>query len=33
MISVVVVVGTQLLSDVAYTWLNPRISFSNVGGA
>ena len=32
MISVVVVVGTQLLSDVAYTWLNPRISFANVGG-
>lgn len=28
MISVVVVVGTQLLSDVVYTWLNPRISFS-----
>jgi peptide/nickel transport system permease protein len=28
MVSVVVVVLTQLLSDIAYTWLNPRISFS-----
>jgi len=28
MVSVIVVVCTQLLSDVAYTWLNPRISFS-----
>lgn len=28
MISVVIVVGTQLLSDIVYTWLNPRISFS-----
>lgn len=27
MISVVVVVGTQLLSDFAYAWLNPRIRF------
>ena len=32
MISVVVVVGTQLLSDFAYTWLNPRISFKGGGG-
>lgn len=29
MVSVVVVVVTQLLSDLAYTWLNPRISFSD----
>lgn len=28
MISVVVVVGTQLLSDFAYGWLNPRISLT-----
>ena len=32
MVSVVVVVGTQLLSDLAYTWLNPRISFKGGGG-
>ncbi|MQT14138.1 ABC transporter permease [Rhizobiales bacterium Sp-1] len=28
MASVLVVVVTQILSDIAYTWLNPRISFS-----
>ncbi len=28
MASVHVVVVTQILSDIAYTWLNPRISFS-----
>jgi peptide/nickel transport system permease protein len=28
MVSVVVVVVTQLISDVIYTWLNPRISFT-----
>ena len=31
-ISVIVVVGTQLLSDFVYTWLNPRISFAGGGG-
>jgi peptide/nickel transport system permease protein len=30
MISVITVVGTQIVSDLVYTWLNPRISF---GGA
>ena len=29
MVSVLVVVLTQILSDLAYTWLNPRISFSS----
>ena len=26
MVSVVVVVATQILSDLAYGWLNPRVS-------
>ncbi len=33
MVSVVVVVCTQLLSDLAYGWLNPRISFSGATAA
>ena len=33
MVSVVVVVVTQLLSDLAYTWLNPRIDFSSAATA
>ncbi len=33
MVSVLVVSGTQVLSDLAYTWLNPRISFNSNGGA
>lgn len=31
MVGVVVVVITQLISDMLYTWLNPRISFRDVG--
>lgn len=31
MVGVVVVVVTQLISDMLYTWLNPRISFRDVG--
>ena len=27
MVAVVVVVSTQLLSDLAYVWLNPRVTF------
>ena len=33
MVSVIVVVCTQLLSDLAYGWLNPRISFSGATAA
>ena len=33
MVSVIVVVCTQLLSDLAYGWLNPRISFSGAMAA
>ena len=27
MVAVIAVVGTQLLSDLAYIWLNPRLTF------
>jgi peptide/nickel transport system permease protein len=32
MVGVIAVVGTQLLSDIAYTWLNPRIDFRTATG-
>ncbi len=33
MVAVIAVVGTQLLSDLAYVWLNPRVDFTTAASA